>query len=128
MRGEAWVEAWGRGCETGGAVRADTSHWLGYACSLSPTNATARVPKDLTRTASSLLASGWSKGVAMLSAKTHFQQVSLEIVRKIVDEQIRRETETEQAQGARQLTLEENFLPEQGQSTATSYKFSQEES
>jgi hypothetical protein len=64
----------------------------------------------------------------MLSAKTHFQQVSLEIVRKIVDEQIRRETETEQAQGARQLTLGENFLPGQGQSMARSHKFSQEES
>ena len=64
----------------------------------------------------------------MLSAKTHFQQVSLEIVRKIVEEQIRREMETEQAQGAKKLTLEENFLPEQGQSMARSHKFSEEES
>jgi hypothetical protein len=64
----------------------------------------------------------------MLSAKTHFQQVSLEIVRRIVEEQVRRETETEQAQGAKKLTLEENFLPEQGQSMARSHKFSEEES
>jgi hypothetical protein len=64
----------------------------------------------------------------MLSAKTHFQQVSLEIVRKIVEEQIRRETEAEQAQGAKKLTLEENFLPEQGQSMARSHKCSEEES
>ncbi|HSY99374.1 MAG TPA: hypothetical protein VK788_07750 [Terriglobales bacterium] len=63
----------------------------------------------------------------MLSAKTHFQQVSLEIVRKIVEEQIRRETEAEQAQGAKKLTLEENCLPEQGRSIARSHKFSQEE-
>jgi len=64
----------------------------------------------------------------MLSAKTHFQQVSLEIVRKIVEEQIRRETAAEQAQGAKELTLEENFLLEQGRSMARSHKFSQEES
>jgi hypothetical protein len=63
----------------------------------------------------------------MLSAKTHFQQVSLEIVRRIVEEQIQREMETEQAQEAKNLTLEENFLPEQGQSMARSHKFSQEE-
>jgi hypothetical protein len=88
----------------------------------------ARLPKDLTRTTSSLLASGCSEGVAMLSAKTHFQQVSLEIVRKIVEEQIRRETETEQAQEAKKLTLEENFLLEQGRSMARSHKFLQEES
>jgi len=64
----------------------------------------------------------------MLSAKTHFQQVSLETVRRIIDEQTRRETETEQAQGAKKLTLEENFLPKQRQSMARSHKFSEEES
>jgi hypothetical protein len=35
----------------------------------------------------------------MLKPKTHFEQVPLEIVRKIVEEQIRRETAREQAQG-----------------------------
>jgi hypothetical protein len=32
----------------------------------------------------------------MLQTKTHFEQVPLEIVRKIIEEQIRRETATEQ--------------------------------
>jgi CRP-like cAMP-binding protein len=46
----------------------------------------------------------------MLKTKTHFEQVPLETVRKIVEEQILRETTTEQNQGTRQQrTLEDLF-------------------
>ena len=44
----------------------------------------------------------------MLKPKTHFDQVPLEIVRKIIEEQIRRET-TKQDQGTMQRTLEDLF-------------------
>jgi hypothetical protein len=45
----------------------------------------------------------------MFGPATHFEQVSLEIVRKIVEEQIRRETTTEQDQGTTQRTFEDLF-------------------
>jgi hypothetical protein len=45
----------------------------------------------------------------MLEPKTHFEQVPLEIVRKIVEEQIRQETATKQAQGTKKETLEEDL-------------------
>ena len=45
----------------------------------------------------------------MFKTKTHFKQVSLEIVRKIVEEQIRRETAAEQDQGIKSRTLEDLF-------------------
>jgi len=45
----------------------------------------------------------------MFEPTTHFEQVPLEIVRKIVEEQIRRETTTEQDQGTMQRTLEDLF-------------------
>jgi hypothetical protein len=45
----------------------------------------------------------------MLEPKTHFEQVPLETVRKIVEEQIRRETTGEQDQGTMQRTLEDLF-------------------
>ena len=62
----------------------------------------------------------------MLKPKTHFEQVPLEIVRKIVKEQIRRETTTEQDQGTMQRTLEDLFGAQE-QSMATSRAFSQVE-
>jgi hypothetical protein len=45
----------------------------------------------------------------MLKTKTHFEQVPLETVRKIVEEQIRRERTTEQDQGTVPRTLEDLF-------------------
>jgi hypothetical protein len=45
----------------------------------------------------------------MLQPKTHFEQVPLEIVRKIVAEQIRRETATQQVQGTKAEALEEDL-------------------
>jgi hypothetical protein len=56
--------------------------------------------------------------------KTHFEQVSLEIVRKIVEEQIRRETAAQQDEGTKKKTLNENLLGKQEQSMATYRTFS----
>jgi hypothetical protein len=54
-------------------------------------NSASHTPKDMTRMISSMLASGCFQGVAVLHTKTHFEQVPIEIVRRIVEEQIRRE-------------------------------------
>ena len=45
----------------------------------------------------------------MLEPKTHFEQVPIEIVRKMVEEQIRWETATKQDQGTMLRTLEDLF-------------------
>ena len=62
----------------------------------------------------------------MLKPKTHFEQVPLETVRKMVEQQIRRETTTEQDQGTMQRKLEDLFGAQE-QSMATSRAFSQVE-
>ena len=49
------------------------------------------LPKDMTRTASGLLLSARFEGVVMLKPTTHFDQVPLAIVRKIVEEQLLRD-------------------------------------
>jgi hypothetical protein len=54
----------------------------------------------------------------MLKAKTHFEQVPLETVRKMVEEQIRLEITIEQDQGTKNNTLAEDLLAMQEQSTA----------
>jgi hypothetical protein len=59
----------------------------------------------------------------VLEPKTHFEQVPLEIVRKIVEEQARRETATEQDQGTKKKTMEEDLLGAQEQSMASSRIF-----
>jgi hypothetical protein len=46
----------------------------------------------------------------MLKTKTHFEQIPLEIVRKIVEEQIWLETATEQGQGTKKKALEEDLF------------------
>src|ERR1700687_436679 len=60
----------------------------------------------------------------MLNAKTHFEQVPLEIVRKIVEEKIQRETAREQDQETRGTGIRENPLGAQEQSQAL-HTFSQ---
>jgi hypothetical protein len=45
----------------------------------------------------------------MFGQKTHFEQVPLEIVRKIVEDQIQRETTTVQDPGANRRTSEDLF-------------------
>ena len=62
----------------------------------------------------------------MLQPRTHFEQIPLEIVRKIVEEQIRGETTTEQNQGTMQRTLEDLFGAQE-QSVARARTFSREE-
>jgi hypothetical protein len=62
----------------------------------------------------------------MLKPKTHFEQVPLETVRRIVEKQIRRETTAEQDQGTMQRTLEDLFGAQE-QSMTRSRAFSQME-
>jgi CRP/FNR family cyclic AMP-dependent transcriptional regulator len=62
----------------------------------------------------------------MLQLKTHFERVSLEIVRTIVEEQIRRETAIEPDQGIKKRTLEDLFGAQE-QSMLRSRTFSQAE-
>jgi len=45
----------------------------------------------------------------MLEPRTHFEQIPLETVRKIVEEQIRREIAAEQDQGIKRETLEKDL-------------------
>jgi len=60
----------------------------------------------------------------MLEQKTHYEQVPLEIVRKIVEEQILQEITTEQAQGTKTLKLEEGLVEAQEELIAGSGPFS----
>jgi hypothetical protein len=56
----------------------------------------------LTRSAASLLASGAKKGaIQMEEGKTYFEQIPLEIVKKIVDEELRREKSMVQSKAAK---------------------------
>jgi hypothetical protein len=75
-----------------------------------PANGALRIPKDMTRMASALLACRRFKGVHMLQPKLHYQKVSLVVVRKIVEEQIRQKLAKERDQGTSDKTLEEDFL------------------
>ena len=61
----------------------------------------------------------------MLMSKTHFEQVPLETVRKIVEEQIRREQAAEQARGTNQETQDEVLVETQQQSTTSFRLFTQ---
>jgi hypothetical protein len=56
----------------------------------------------LTRIAATLLGSGAPQGaIQMEEQKTYFEQVPLEIVKKIVDEELRREKSLEQSKAAK---------------------------
>ena len=56
----------------------------------------------------------------MLEPRTHFEQIPLEMVRKIVEEQIEREIAAEQAQGTEERTSQEDPLWAQERSVARS--------
>jgi hypothetical protein len=58
--------------------------------------------------------------IAMLKSKTHFKQVPLEAVRKIVEEQAAREIAIEHESVSAKKKLEKDFLTVQVQSTASS--------
>jgi hypothetical protein len=46
----------------------------------------------------------------MLKLKTHFEQVPLEVVRKIVEEEVQEEKTTGQARGTKKKKLQEDLL------------------
>jgi hypothetical protein len=52
----------------------------------------------------------------MLQHKTHYEQVPLEIVRRILEEQLRRESTIDPHQEIREKPLEEELVREQEQS------------
>lgn len=60
----------------------------------------------------------------MLSQKMHFEQVSLKVVKEILEEQIRIEMEAERTRQTKELTSEEGLLREQELSTARVRAFS----
>jgi hypothetical protein len=75
-----------------------------------PISASTRISKDMTRMDSALLACRRFKGVHMLQPKLHYQKVSLVVVRKILEEQIRQKLAKERDQGTSKKTLEEDVL------------------
>jgi hypothetical protein len=60
----------------------------------------------------------------MLSQKMHFEQVPLEMVKKILEDQTRLEIAAERSRQIKELTLEEDPLREQEQSTSRVRAFS----
>ena len=76
-----------------------------------------RIPKELTRSAFGLLGCKWLRVVPMLKPKTHFDQVPLTIVRKIVVGQVRREIKVKQDELRRKKKLEQDDLAAPEQST-----------
>jgi hypothetical protein len=60
----------------------------------------------MTRTTSGLLASGY-EGVIAMSKKTNFEQVPLEVVWKIVEQQLKQEETTGSSEGIKKKELKE---------------------
>jgi hypothetical protein len=88
-----------------------------------PAHEAARIPKDLTRMSSRLLASRHFKGVSVHQLKTRYEQVPVEIVRKIVEEQIQGASTSDQDQETRKSKLEEDLIGDQQEAVATSSAF-----
>jgi hypothetical protein len=97
-----------------------TNHKLNESTRFVCANAIVRIPKELARINSGLLVSRWYEVIAMLKSKTHFEQVPLEAVRKIVEEQSAREITIEHESVSGKKKLEKDFLAVQVQSTASS--------
>jgi predicted type IV restriction endonuclease len=91
-------------------------------------NTVSRIPKDMTRTNSSLLASGQLKGLFMLHSKTHYEQVPMEIVQKILKEQIPLEPAIEQDQEIKKKALDEDPIEEPQQTVTGFCAFSERKS
>jgi hypothetical protein len=64
----------------------------------------------------------------MLKSGTHYEQVSLAVVRKIVERQTRRESTMEQDQETTKKTLEDDRIEEPQRIVAGSSSFSERES
>jgi len=58
----------------------------------------------------------------MFKTETHFEQIPLEMVKKIVEEQMQREIAAERTQGTKEKTLEEDLWGPKEQSIAMSGK------
>jgi hypothetical protein len=63
----------------------------------------------------------------MVKPDTHFEQIPLEMVKKIVEEQMQREIAAERTEGTEEKTLDEDLLRAQEQSRVMSGKISQVE-
>ena len=70
-----------------------------------------RLLKDLTHTTSRLLAFGCAESAAMPRTRTHFEQISLDMVKKIVEEQIRLEETDEDLRRERPRVLAHDATP-----------------
>jgi hypothetical protein len=81
------------------------------------TNAIVRIAKELTRSAFGLLGCRWLREIPMLKPKTHFEQVPLTMVRKIVFGQVRREIRAKKDDLTRRKKLEKDDLTAPEQST-----------
>ncbi|MGB2624066.1 MAG: hypothetical protein WA857_05585 [Candidatus Acidiferrum sp.] len=64
----------------------------------------------------------------MFNSKTHFTQVPLEVVKKIVEEQVRTEPAIEPNQGIDKATLSEVLSEAEGRSIALAVTFARGES
>jgi (2Fe-2S) ferredoxin len=63
----------------------------------------------------------------MLQPRTHYEQVSMEIVRRIVEKQIQRDSIIEEDQEIRNETLGEHLIGKQQQTAADSGAFFERE-
>src|SRR3984893_14397186 len=86
-----------------------------------PNSTTTRFPKELTRSTSSLLVSRRLGVIPMLRARTHFEQVPLESVRKMVEGQVPREIISERDPVTKKKKVEERLQATQEQSRVSSH-------
>lgn len=56
-------------------------------------------PKDMTRIACRLLRFGWMRKLAMEKTKTHFEQIPVDVVKKIAEKDVPKRKETENGGG-----------------------------
>ena len=82
-----------------------------------PTNAISRIPKELARSVFGMLGCSWLKVIPMLKSKTHFEQVPLTVVWKMIMAQIRCEQKANQDELNRKEKLARDPLAAQKNST-----------
>ena len=90
-----------------------------------PSHAVVRFAKELTRIAYRLLACRKLRTILMVKPRTHFEQVPLEIVKKIAEEGMSPETVTEGHPGTSKNKMEKDLRMTQKQSKANSRRASQ---
>jgi hypothetical protein len=82
-------------------------------------DAIVRIAKELTRIASGLLVSRHSEAIQMAKPKTHFEQVPLEIIKKIVEEEIPPEAIIKQDRSSSNKKPKKPLLPAEQQANAS---------